>query len=64
MKSSTHMEHSGLVNALNFLEDNSVEIESLITKQSTYRSKNHQLTIVMMFGMLQKVLLYCINALQ
>ena len=31
MKSSTHMEHKGLVKALKFLADSSVQVETLIT---------------------------------
>ena len=32
MKSSTHMEHRGLVNALNFLASKSMEIKTLSTE--------------------------------
>ena len=31
MKSSIHMEHKGLVKALKFLDDNSVQVKTLVT---------------------------------
>ena len=31
MKSSTHMEHMGLVRALQFLDDNSLQVATLVT---------------------------------
>ena len=45
MKSSTHMEHKGLVKALKFLADSSVQVETLVTdrhKQIAKYMREHE----------------------
>ena len=39
MKSSTHMEHMGLVRALQFLDDNSLQVATLVTDRHNQIAK-------------------------
>jgi len=63
VKSSSHMEHQGLVNALMFLESSSVKVGTLVTDRhkqiSKYMRENiHILNTNMMYGMFPKVHLH------